>query len=581
LLPKQVVEADINQAFFPVQGAAVAAVCVYMLFLFYTSKRWMSEDESGWQKGAGQLLGIAYGVAFMAVAALVILSLTNIYQSGIRAKIRALATSLEYRLDSAFALGLTLDDFTGLEAVFNEYRELNPDLSYVAMTRGGQTIFHTDPNLVGTVWQEHGDTFEEDVPLAQGDEASALSLHLGIPKSVVYNRLWRSAKNFLALFVASAFLAQLFFSLIRSLSNRPTLTPGKLHAHRGFLLSLIGPLYFVSIFTIHGLATAFLPQYFKTLAAEGNIAIDVSTLFSTYYITYTIALFATSKPADKYGPKPFLVLGAGLIVLELLLLSFVRNFYLMFLVQIVTGLGEGMLFNAVFTYIITVASKQQRTRGAGIIVSSLYGGWLSGTAIGALLAADPTIGLLGVFLIGAIIAVLIFLYAYFAIPSFRGENFGEHELAADDRDPTSMAIETVTQAAMRQEVAREAERKRVAAAPFFERLRYRLRQALGDFEFFKTALLIGVPVKIIVAGFFKASLPLMLAQQNYATEDVGQIMMLYFGGVLVSSAIITRLADKLGNTRLILLIGGIGSGLGLILMGLVGWDVLANSSLAA
>ena len=581
LLPKQVVEGDINRAFFPVQGAAVIAVCAYMLFLFFTSKRWMSEEESGWQKGAGQLLGVAYGVAFLAVSALTIVSLTNIYQSGIRAKIQALANSLEYRLDSAFALGLTLDDFTGLEAVFNEYRELNPDLSYVAMTVREQIIFHTDPNLVGTVWQERSDAFGETVPLLSGDgEDRSLNLHLGIPKSVVYDRLWRSAKNFLALFVASAFLAQLFFSLIRSMSNRPTLTPGKLHTERGFLLSLIGPLYFVAIFTIHGLATAFLPQYFKELALESNIGIDVSMLFSTYYITYTIALFATSKPADKYGPKPFLVIGAGLIMVELLLLAFVRNFYVMFLVQIITGLGEGMLFNAVFTYIITVASKTQRTRGAGIIVSSLYGGWLSGTAIGALLAADPTIGLRGVFLIGAIIAVVIFMYAYFVIPSFRGENFGEHELATEDRDPSSMVMKTVTQTMMREEIAREAERRKVEAAPFMTRLQYRLRQAVGDFEFFKTAVLIGMPLKIIVAGFFKASLPLMLAQLNYATEDVGQIMMLYFGGVLLSSAIITRLADKLGNTRLILLVGGVGSGLGLVLMGLVGWDVVKSSSLA-
>ncbi len=579
LLPKTVVEAQINQAFLPVQGAAVIAVCAYMIFLFFTSKRWMSEDESGWQKGAGRLLGLSYGVAFLAVAVLTIISLTTIYQNGIRAKIQALANSLEYRLDSAFSLGLNLNDFSGLETMLNEYRTLNPDLAYVAMTRDAEVIFHTDPASVGAAWEAQSDVFNEAVPLVKSEgEAGALSLQLGISKSVVYNRLWRSAKNFLALFVASIFLANLFFSLIRALSNRPNLVRGKLHLERSFLLSLIGPLYFVAIFTIHGLATAFLPQYFKTLAAEGNsglgIGIDVSTLFSTYYITYAIALFATSKPADKYGPKPFLVIGAGLIVAELLLLSFVRNFYLMYLVQVITGLGEGMLFNAVFTYIITVASKKERTRGAGIIVTSLSGGLLSGTAIGALLAADPTIGLRGVFLIGAGLAVLIFLYAYFAIPSFRGETFGEHELAADDRDPTSMAIETVTQADMRAEIARETERRRIASAPFFERLKYRLGLALGDWEFFKTAVMIGMPVKIIMAGFFKASLPLLLAGLAFAMEDIGQIMMLYYGGVLLSNAIITRLTDKLGNTRLVLFIGGISSGLGLILIGLIGWDAL-------
>ena len=85
----------------------------------------------------------------LAVAGLTIISLTTLYQSGIRSKIQALANSLEYRLDSAFSLGLKLDDFSGLEEVLSEYRTLNPDLAYVAMTRNDGVIFHTDPASVG------------------------------------------------------------------------------------------------------------------------------------------------------------------------------------------------------------------------------------------------------------------------------------------------------------------------------------------------------------------------------------------------------------------------------------------------
>ena len=104
--------------------------------------------------------------------------------------------------------------------------------------------------------------------------------------------------------------------------------------------------------------------------------------------------------------------------------------------------------------------------------------------------------------------------------------------------------------------------------------------ALKDLDFIKTALFIGVPVKIIMAGVFKASLPLVLSQQNFNTDDVGQILMLYAAGVLLSSAIIPRIADKMGKTRAILFWGALGSGVGLVLIGLMGWDRIVQSGMA-
>ncbi|MBN2146326.1 MAG: MFS transporter [Anaerolineales bacterium] len=599
VLPKSFVQGAINEAFLPVQAGAVIVVCLYMIFLFATSSRWMMSEEeeeespllrpgesakqatavTGWQQAGVQLLSISYGVSFLIVALLVIYTLTNIYQDGIRGKIRALTDSLGYRLNTAMDVGLSIEDFTGIEQVFGEYRTLNPDLSYVVLTQDNNVILHTDETVIGSSWQAPRDHFEEKALLQQDASSGApLALHLGVQKSVVYGRLLTSARNFVALFVATAFLSSLFFSLIRSMSNRPRLLPGTLRKQRGFLLSLIGPFYFLSIFVIHGLAAAFLPQYFKSLAEASGIQTDVATLFSVYYVTYTIALFVTARPADKYGAKPFLVIGGGLIAIELLLLSFVRNFYAMYLVQAITGLGEGMLFNAVFSFIIRVASQRQRTRGAGIIVTSLYGGWLSGTAIGSLLAADPAFGLRGVFLLGSVIAALNLIYVAFALPSLKGEHF--EETSTQQFDSVTLQPTMITRDDMRREIERE-QRLRQAKNPLQRALLNFWIQAsasLTDFEFLRTAVLIGVPVKVIVAGLFKASLPLVLTRLNYPTEDVGQILMLYFGGVLLSSAIITRLTDKMGNTRLILFMGGVGSGIGLALMGLIGLESLATSA---
>ncbi|GEM_PF-2480377 len=588
-LPKSVVQNTINSAFLPVQGGAVIVVCLYMIFLFVTSSRWMVKEEdeeenvfvkpgekvpatppSGWQQAGTKLITFSYAAGFLAVAALVIITLTNIYQDGMRGKIRALADSLGYRLNSALELGLSIDDFTGIEQVFDEYRASNPDLSYVVLAVDDNVIIHTDASQNGTRWEPQRGHFEENASLMQDEQTGRnLFLHLGIPKSVIYNRLLTSARNFVALFVATAFLSSLFFSLIRSMSNRPPLIPGQLRKQRGFLLSLIGPFYFLSIFVIHGLAQAFLAPYFESLAEASHVTSGTSTLFSTYYVTYTIALFATARPADKYGPKPFLVIGAVLVAVELLLLGLVSNFYMMYLVMAITGIGEGMLFNAVFSFIIRVSSARQRTRGASIIVTSLYGGWLSGTAIGSLLAADPTLGIRGVFIIGAVVAALNLLYVIFAIPSLQGEHF--EETSTQQFDSVTLQPTKITRDDMRAEIDRERKLRQTKGPVqrFLLDLWMQASSSFSDLNFMTAAILVGVPVKVVVAGLIKASLPLVLKQQNYPTQDVGQIMMLYFGAVLISSSIISRLADK-GSTRLILFLGGLFSGLGLLLMGLMG-----------
>ena len=556
LMPKAIVEDTINQKFIYVKIAAGILFGLYICFLALTSKKWLGDEDRTWEKGGGRLLGISYGISFFLIASLEIFMLLNIYVNGIEAKTRSLADSLGYRLDAAFSLGLGIDDFQGIDSVFDNYQNLNPDLSFVALTTtDNKIIIHTDDQLLGTVWVSQADHIEYNIPLKQGSLISEeeISLHLGIPKKIVYNRLRRAARSFISLFIASAFLTSVFFSLIRSLGNKPKLTPGTLHKNRTFLINLIGPLYFLSIFVTQGLSIAFLPQYFTEIAVEAGFAVDISSLFSVYFIAYAVALPVTGSLIEKKGIKSFLISGSLLIVFALLLLSFTRVFYLLFAIQGILGFGEGMLFIAVQSYILNVASKKDRTKGAAIIINNLYRGLLSGTAIGALLVTDPAFGQRGVFILGSIIAIFTLLYVIYLIPKISKEDFSEEKVD----DPSQLLLE--------------------APLKTDTNARKKLFSVRRDFEFIAIALLIGIPVKIIWAGIFKASLPLILDRYHYPTEDVGQIMMLYAGGVLVSSAFISRIVAKTGKTGVVLVIGTVGSGIGLVLIGLIGWDAIAQS----
>ena len=79
-----------------------------------------------------------------------------------------------------------------------------------------------------------------------------------------------------------------------------------------------------------------------------------------------------------------------------------------------------------------------------------------------------------------------------------------------------------------------------------------------------------------MAGLISASLPLILSQRNFATQDIGQILMIYSGCVLISSRLVAHRTDRRGNTGAVLLFGLLASAGGLVLMGLIGWPQFAH-----
>jgi hypothetical protein len=70
-----------------------------------------------------------------------------------------------------------------------------------------------------------------------------------------------------------------------------------------------------------------------------------------------------------------------------------------------------------------------------------------------------------------------------------------------------------------------------------------------------------------------------MASHNYLQEDIGQILMFYSGGLLLTSNRLSRLVDRTKRTRWILLLGNLGSGLGLILIGAMGSKMIIGAGL--
>jgi hypothetical protein len=101
---------------------------------------------------------------------------------------------------------------------------------------------------------------------------------------------------------------------------------------------------------------------------------------------------------------------------------------------------------------------------------------------------------------------------------------------------------------------------------------------LKDTSVLKTMLLIGLPAKAVLTGVMLFALPLLLASQGFAKEDIGQITMIYAAAVIFASTAVAQYADKTGETGKILFYGGLLTALGLGTISLVGIPAVINWS---
>ena len=519
-----------NAVFLPAVILSISLLLGYFIVVILTEKG-LGKRANFWIRGF-------YVAAFVVLAVFVMITLIGLLSSGVQDKGRALSKSLAARLDAALDMGIGLSSFTELDTTFREYQDLNPEIKYIALTREGIVAIHTQDDPVGKKWESQRGTFEFSQSLQAGQKK--MDIRFGISKKLLYNSLWRYGKDFIVLLIASGFLSALFLNLTVSFKRKTDLDPAELSlaSEQGMKRDLIKPVYFLAIF-MEGLHASFLPQYMKFVATESGLGAGAaSAVFMAYFAAYTLTIIPAGWYAERRGSKLLIAAGALLSAGGLLLLSLFRSFGLVVLVRMLSGAGGGMLFIGVQSYILKYTTRENRTQGGAIIVYGYNGGTLSGAAIGAMLALY--IGMKGVFILGAAVGVTILLYSLSYISS------------------AQPGLERVPQ----------------PKGDFRGLLR-----VFSDASFLKTVVLVGIPTKVILTGVTIYALPLLLSARAFPQEDIGQILMCYAAGVLISSRYASRLADRLRNTKRILFLGMLGAGIGLGLIGLMNLQFLSPSSL--
>ncbi len=132
----------------------------------------------------------------------------------------------------------------------------------------GKIRAHADPARRGTEWDHRSDDYEYTMRISNDGAAREVVIKVALPRDVVYQQIFRSVKNFTALFVASGFFAALFMGLARSLKQlSDSNVEGQWTQEEELAtINLVKPVFFLAVFVEH-LSYAFLPPLMKTSAA--------------------------------------------------------------------------------------------------------------------------------------------------------------------------------------------------------------------------------------------------------------------------------------------------------------------------
>ncbi|MCA0399645.1 MAG: MFS transporter [Proteobacteria bacterium] len=533
--PRGKVASKVEEAFRPLAMIAASAALVFTAYVFFISQQ---TD----QRRRARAVAIAFALQFILVSVFVVHTLLTVYNQGAQSRAKAIADSLAQRLDDVVAYGLSFDEFTGVIALVDEYKRLNPEIRSAALTIGERLRAHSNPVPKEDRWISNPSDFEYSVVLTPSDAPVPIRVVVAMPKDVVYKQVIRSGKNFVALFVACALIAALFMGVARSLQyvsaiNRQGHEEVDLEARETATLNLVKPVFFLAVFVEH-LNYAFLPQLMHELTAQAGYSMAFASLpFLAYYLFFALSLVPAGRLDANLGSRKLIIAGMLMAGLGIFMLSTMRSIEMATLARAVAGLGQGTLFIGVQAYVLANSSANRKTRAGAAIVFGFQAGMIAGMAIGSLLVSY--IDAKGVFQLGTVIALVTTLYSTAVLPQAHAINPGAQRSGAAWRDVGKM---------------------------------------LTNGPFLRAMMLIGVPAKAVLTGVVLFSLPMLLTKQGYAREDIGQFTMLYAGAVILASSLIASYADRSRQTERILVMGGVLTSLGLVMMSLVSTDFVTTQN---
>ncbi|PST92822.1 MFS transporter [Photobacterium jeanii] len=458
----------------------------------------------------------SFSVVFFAMTVCVMMLVGSLYRDGLQSKAISLADIVSYRLSPVLEYDIGRDMITGVDSMLDHFRRANPELASIAVYKSRHLVANSiDANSMGHMIVDTGG-LEYAFPTAGGGE-----VRLSYQAEMVIGQLAQVLKNFAILFFACGLVC---FAFIRLLSGEM----GK--CTKDQVLERLKPLFLGAVL-MESLMAPILPQFLSSVADANGLGATASSLFfALYFLGFALTLLPAARLIEAFDIRQVLFFGIVLSTVGCGLLGFSEptQMFNVILARFISGAGQALIFISVQGYILRFSDKSNKTQAAGIIVFCFNAGFISGAAIGALLASY--FGDHGIFTISAVIGGAMCLFSLI-LPSMKGNGGSDGTLLSNMK---AMASDSL----------------RLIKVP----------------AFIRTMVLVGIPTKAALTGIVSFAVPLLLAEKGISKESIGQVLMTYAAIVLLVSYKVGPWVDKQGSSKTALTLGSFLAGGALVVM---------------
>jgi MFS transporter, DHA1 family, tetracycline resistance protein len=135
-----------------------------------------------------------------------------------------------------------------------------------------------------------------------------------------------------------------------------------------------------------GIVIPLLPFYGEHFGASPD---EVTWLLAIYSLTQFVTAPIWGRYSDRYGRRPILLLSLAGTVVAYIWLAFAEDLQTLFWARGLAGITAGSI-SAAFAYMADITTKENRSKGMGLLGAAFGLGFIAGPAIGGLLAgSDP------------------------------------------------------------------------------------------------------------------------------------------------------------------------------------------------
>ena len=128
-----------------------------------------------------------------------------------------------------------------------------------------------------------------------------------------------------------------------------------------------------------GVMSFLLPIYGKELGAS---ALEIGGMFTAFSIVPAIIRPFLGRALDRWGRKPFLLIGLGGYLIATLLFSLADSVFLLMVGRLLQGVGSAFLWISLFTMLADLSKSSTRGYAFGSIDEASYRGAIIGTTLG-------------------------------------------------------------------------------------------------------------------------------------------------------------------------------------------------------